>query len=487
MKNGFKYALIAMILALLMIFVSVAFVFMPRKFSAFDMTSGSIHSISNTTKTFLAELDRDVTIYVIDADTTQKKFEEYIKRYAECSDKITVEYVNSSKNKEISAMLSEYGFSEAYPPTAYSLLICSEERTQFVDFSGLFTYSNATLGFTEISSSYYNYYMQLFSSSADYADYLNTLVADTVMNFHGEMALTQLIEYVAADIIPQAYFVTGHGEDSVTDGKFAALLAYYGYAFGVYELSGEAAVPKDAACIIINEPKEDYTDAEVDILLDYLKSGGNMLLILSPDTNELSNLSVITEHCGFSVIDGIVMEDEKASEDAEALPSKTVAATLNIDHDVFASAGIDAMDISGANAIEISKDLRKAQLVTPIVTTSDETYIEGSEERASFTIGVAVEEETELGNMRVVCFTGAQSFNSEDSTTDALTLPVCALSWIAEGFESEIGEIAPSVYQDKYLSISQEKAVYLGLMFVIVVPACIIAYGVTSCKNRKKK
>ena len=89
--------------------------------------------------------------------------------------------------------------------------------------------------------------------------------------------------------------------------------------------------------------------------------------------------------------------------------------------------------------------------------------------------------------MRVVCFTGSESFNSKDNSVDALTLPVCALSWVAEGFVSEIDEIAPSVYQDKYLSISQNKAVYLTLMFALVLPACIVGFGVASCKSRKKK
>ena len=328
--------------------------------------------------------------------------------------------------------------------------------------------------------------MQLFSSAADYADYLDVLVTESVMNFHGEMALTQLIEYVSADIIPQAYFVTGHGEDSVTDGNFAALLAYYGYEFGVYELTSGEAVPNDAACLIINAPAEDYTEAEAELLIEYLEDGGNMLILLSPDAVEMENIAALTEYCGFSVADGIVMENVKENDEAEATPSETVSAVININHDIFASVNTASFSLTSANAIEISDTLRKAQLVTPLVATSGEAYLDGSEEK-SFILGVAVEEETDAGNMRVVCFTGSESFNSKDNSVDALTLPVCALSWVAEGFVSEIDEIAPSVYQEKYLSISQNKAVYLTLMFALVLPACIVGFGVASCKSRKKK
>ena len=52
---------------------------------------------------------------------------------------------------------------------------------------------------------------------------------------------------------------------------------------------------------------------------------------------------------------------------------------------------------------------------------------------------------------------------------------------------SEIEEIPPTLYQEKYLSISRERAIYLGLMFAIVLPACVVGFGVASCKSRKKK
>lgn len=488
-KNTSKYALIAIALTAILLLASIAGAFLPRKYTSLDMTAGRIYTLSDTTKQFLAELDEDVTIYVIDADTTQKKFEEYIDRYAECSEHITVEYVNSSKREDVLAMLAEYGFSTAYPPSAYSLLISSESRTQFVDFSGLFTYSNEKLRFTELSGSYYNYYAQLFSSSADYADYLDALVTETEMNFHGETDITQLIEYVSADIIPQVYFMTGHGEDSVTDGNFAAFLQYCGYQFGVYDASCDGDVPADAACIIINEPKEDFTREQLDTMIKYLESGGNMMLLLSPECATMTNLSSLAEYCGFSVVDGVVMEDVKQSDDegAESVPSKTVDVTINIDHDIFASVTTASFKLTEASAVTISESLRKSQLVTPLIASSDKAYIEGSEEKSPYVLGVAVEEETDAGNMRVVCLTGALSFNSKESSVDALTLPVCALSWVAEGFVSEIEEIEPTLYQEKYLSISQEKAVYLGLMFAIVAPACIIGFGVASCKSRKKK
>ena len=84
-KNNFRYALLAIVLAAVLLVFSVAFAFLPRKYTAIDMTAGHIYKFSDTTKEFLATLDEDITIYVIDSDTTQKKFEEYIRRYSDLS------------------------------------------------------------------------------------------------------------------------------------------------------------------------------------------------------------------------------------------------------------------------------------------------------------------------------------------------------------------------------------------------------------------
>ena len=486
-KKTLGYSLIAIAMAVVLLALGVVSVFLPRKCTTIDMTSDKLYSFSDVTQRFLTSLDEEVTIYVIDSNMADKRFEDYIGRYASLSDKIKLEYVNSTEDQNVAALLSEYGYSASTPVSAYSLLISSAKRNYFMDYLNLFSYSNEALGFEGLSPTYYNYYLQLFSSSADYADYLVSLATDTQMMIHAEDMLNQMIEYVTADVIPQPYFVTGHGEDSTTDGNLAALLSYYGYAYGVYDITSGADIPADASCIVINAPTEDYTAAEADRILAYLKSGGHMLFIASSENASMPNVKSITEYYGFTLTSDTVLENKKAEEGEEVTVNATLTITLNIDHDVFATVGANTVSLVPPTAIRISDTLRPAQLVTPLLTSTSEAYIKDSEAKAPFTLGVAVEEESDAGNTKMVCLATASSINTDELTQAAITLPVCALSWMSEGFTNTVSEVAPKIYQDKPISIEQKQGLYFGAVFGIIVPAALIGIGVVLTKNRKKR
>ena len=486
-KKSFGYSFIAIAMAVVLLALAVISVALPGKCTTIDMTSDKLYSFSDVTKGFLGSLDEEVTIYVIDSSTADKRFEDYIGRYASLSDKIKLEYVNSAENPVVAAALAEYGYSAATPPSAYSLLISSAKRTHFMDYLNLFSYSNETLGFEGLSTTYYNYYLQLFSSSADYTDYLMALATDTQMMIHAEDMLNQMIEYVTADVIPQPYFVTGHGEDSPTDGNFAALLTYYGYPYGVYDLTSGGEIPADASCIVINAPTEDYTAAEAERILAYLKSGGHMLFIASAECASMPGIKSITEYYGFTLTSDTVLEDKAVEEGEEAAVSDTLTITLNIDHDVFATVGANTVSLIPPTAIKISDSLRPAQLVTPLLTSTSTAYIKNSEAMAPFTLGVAVEEESDAGNTKIVCLATASSINTDELTQAAITLPVCALSWMAEGFSNTVSEVAPKIYQDKPINIEQKQGLYFGAVFGIIAPAALITIGAVLTKNRKKR
>ena len=50
------------------------------------------------------------------------------------------------------------------------------------------------------------------------------------------------------------------------------------------------AVPEDASIVLILGPEEEFFDAEIDVLYEYRKSGGSLLISLEPEGAELSGL-----------------------------------------------------------------------------------------------------------------------------------------------------------------------------------------------------
>ena len=77
-RKVFNPALLAIIVTVAIVMTSVLFAFLPRRYVAIDMTADKMYGVSEPTKLFLSRLDEDVTIYVLNADNSEKEFEEYI-------------------------------------------------------------------------------------------------------------------------------------------------------------------------------------------------------------------------------------------------------------------------------------------------------------------------------------------------------------------------------------------------------------------------
>ena len=141
---------------------------------------------------------------------------------------------------------------------------------------------------------------------------------------------------------------------------------------------------------------------------------------------------------------------------------------------------------SDANAITISEELRKAQLVTPIVTTSENAYVGDESAKAVYNLAVAVEEETSQGTTRLVWITGADSFNEKESAQNNLAFLVYSLDWLDESYTSSVGEIKGVKFSDDMLNISSGMALGIGVILVLMIPAAVIVSGVTVISKRRR-
>jgi ABC-type uncharacterized transport system involved in gliding motility auxiliary subunit len=87
------------------------------------------------------------------------------------------------------------------------------------------------------------------------------------------------------------YFLTGHAERSINDVDISSRQGYGLAATGIitdnYQVSNLAlaetpVIPSDAAAIVIAGPRLDLTDQEAELLHNFLKGGGRLLVLLEP-------------------------------------------------------------------------------------------------------------------------------------------------------------------------------------------------------------
>lgn len=480
-----KKKIIAIIAASCLLVCAVGLSFIKGSGRYIDV-SGGRYDISKETEDFLKGLEKEVTLSVINADEKNPQMDIFLEKYAAMSDKVTLEYLKSDAT---AALLSEKGYGEydSASFTPYSLVISSGDYTEVIDYYSLFYYSNSEIGFENISYSEYSYYMSAFAQDEQYSEYLNSLMYSSSVYFYGDTFISRAVDYVARDIIPHVYLVSGKGASDTKTGIFAQVLSSMGYGYGVFDIS-EEAIPADASAIVINNPTEDYTDAQTAVVLDYLKNGGRLIFVGGDKTSQMPNLMSIAEYYGISQTSELINFDKPAATEGEE-PTKTTTfiPMLNTDHDIFANINSNYIPVvSAANPIQISASLRPAQIVTPILTTEDKAYTTDPEQKGVFNVGVCVEEETENGNTRVVWLSGGGSYNSQSSGIGTIAVLVYSMDWVDIHYESSITELNSALYTPPYLAVESGKVLSIASVTIFIIPVVIILSGVLVILKRKR-
>lgn len=132
--------------------------------------------------------------------------------------------------------------------------------------------------------------------------------------FTGENYITGAIDAVVSGRDTKVYFLTGHGEKTLANDytTFHANLSNYNYVAEELNLTSAAAVPDDAAIVIIAAPKTDLTNDEARKLNEYLDKGGNASFLMSPNEDDViyKNIEAIMEDFGIGMDYDIVAETD---------------------------------------------------------------------------------------------------------------------------------------------------------------------------------
>ncbi|MDD1425443.1 Gldg family protein [Dolichospermum sp. ST_sed9] len=105
-----------------------------------------------------------------------------------------------------------------------------------------------------------------------------------------EIKLTNRLQQITSSITAKVYFLQGHGEHPLSANKGAISQAIKGltdknFTTSALNLAEQPQVPDDATVIVIAGPQKELLTGEVTALQNYLNRGGNLLLMIDPNTN----------------------------------------------------------------------------------------------------------------------------------------------------------------------------------------------------------
>ena len=276
--------LIVVIVIAAAVVLNVAAQLIPETLRRFDVTASDSYTLSESAREYLSSIDEKVTLYVIEADGSDIKYEYLLRRIDASCKNIDVKWT-SAKGAE--PQLKALGLTaEVVMP--YLVIAESEKRSMVIAHAELMTYKtdNSTvasfIGKDTMTLQEYEYITQMLASqiqagseyASQYSSMLEALIYDIDMYFNAEAYICRIVEYVLVDIIPARYTLTGHGEKVLGELEMGYYLAEsVGLRYNTLDLTSGAPIPKDAVSIVVLDPKTDISKAEADMLIEYLDRG----------------------------------------------------------------------------------------------------------------------------------------------------------------------------------------------------------------------
>lgn len=484
-----------------------------------DLTGAKYYSISEKNRTLLSELDEDVTLYVMNADRSDRKLEAYLETLDGASSHLSVRYADGEKESELLAR------ANLTPDTtlAYTMVAATEDRATYVDYIDLFYYENGNAnivsfvnyyrsmtGAAATSGSsvqmgldeYYTYY-NLLGQSESYAEYYTALVQESYLYFRGEL-LISMIEYVTADLIPTEYILTGHGEMDPKGTLLYDLMSSFGEdEYRALDLSAVSEIPADAASVLLAMPKEDYSEAEIGMLKDYLARGGTLSVVTGQSnlTDTPTLMSFLASYGLTATAETVRQTVEKETDETDGETGEPVIVTeesdvadvkVNTDHQSFVTlAGESALApaVKGGNPIFFAETEDPSLVLTPLLTTSEKAYL-GEDKSATGAYVLAAAAENGDG-ARLCWMTGGESYAvAIDEYSDAglydVFLLAMTMKWTDLVFRTQVETSAAKLYEETYLAVGENTPLVVGIVTILILPLALVSTGWIIRYKRKK-
>ena len=114
-----------------------------------------------------------------------------------------------------------------------------------------------------------------------------------------EVKLTNTLQQITSGVALKIYFLQGHGEPQIVESKDSISQAFQAVKDTIFvpeplNLVELGSVPDDANVVVVAGPQQELFASEVQALQEYLNDGGNLLLMIDPDTDPKLN-SLLSE------------------------------------------------------------------------------------------------------------------------------------------------------------------------------------------------
>ena len=466
-QGSFSIGVTAIVIAIVVV-ANMIIGQLPEKYRNIDVSSTKIYEISDTSKDLLKNLDHKVTLTVLAVkDETDDRITTFLSKYAGLSKIVSVKWIDP--------VLHPSALTENNAEKNTIVVKCED------------TGKSTTVAFSDIivqdMSSYY------YTGSASESE------------FDGEGQLTSAINYVTSDASQTVYRTSGHGESTFST-TISDLMKKNNYNVEELNLVMNTEIPDDCDLLMMYAPTNDLSKEEADVLKNYLKSGGKVMLILGDTTSEqLPNLMGILSDYGMKEADGYIADPKRCYQGN----AYYLFPQLSVSGDLANGISSPMVLLANTHGLELGDPARDTISVNAFMSTTNNAYAvtEDAQTEGSYTLGVVATEsiskddgddtkdenstdDSETRESRLTVISSASMIDSQ--ITDAFTTlenTTLFMNAVTANFDG----VKNISIEPKSLSVEYNTVQHSGLLSLLVifgVPIVLLIGGFSVWYRRRK-
>ena len=454
-----------------------------------DLTADKVFEVSQETIDFLDTLESKVDITVMQDEATlelgskyDKQLIEVVKKYAQNSDNVNVDFINMDKNPNYASKYSDMYKGEIKEG---NIVVTSGDKIKVLTANELYN-----------TESYY-YYSYITSSKA-------------------EQALTSAVMYVTDDNPKTIGILTVTSPSSVQASldNFRSMLESNGYDIEDIDLMSVQNIDSSIDMIIIPAPLNDFTSSMTEKLSDFLYNDGNLgknvFYMANYDQNKTPNIDSFLSEWGIEAGEGYIYEtDDNLRQVAPVYGMQTyIASSVGqiADEDTYGSMVTDSslpIIVPASRPLKLLFESENDRETSVILKTSATSAIIPADAGKDYDISGSEKSEQ---NVMVM---GTKFITDDNGERITSNVTVAGSAFIADYYmltekaynngefiinvlNSITGKsngitIVPKSIESASITISDSQVKILKTVFVFIIPLIVAVIGITVFARRRHR
>ncbi len=312
-----------------------------------------------------------------------------------------------------------------------------------------------------------------------------------------EEALSNTIQHLMQGGERWIGVVEGHGERSMEGranfdlGGFGDDLKRKGYKIQNINLSAVASIPHNLSLLIIATPQVNYLEQEVDKISSYIESGGNLLWLLEPESDQ--GLDKLKKQIGLKILPGVIVDANAATYKLKdptmalvtSYPKHPATANFNLVTLFPHSAAILAVGETGWESTPLLSTLPGSWNETSPIKGELSLNQDRGEIAGPLNIGIAFTR-THKESKQIVVVVGDGDFISNTYLGNGgnLDLGLNLVRWLSSDFK--LLDIPARTAPDLKLELSNTASSVIGLGFLLILPLLFLSAGTIIWWRRRR-